>query len=81
VPFISCEPCAYGPPSCPRSQCIEHECVVQYPRCDGYDPCGGKPCGAPCRVCPQGDPNCDETPEIEICNPEGECVIGVNLCN
>jgi len=43
--------------------CINHD----------YEPCAGKPAGAPCRVCPQNDPSCVETMEVKACDGAGAC--------
>ncbi len=47
-----------------------------------YDPCAAKACGAPCTVCPPGDPGCFETAVVKACDLEHRCVAKVDgICD
>ena len=39
-----------------------------------YDPCAGKACLDACHRCAPDDPDCVETMELKLCDPDGRCV-------
>lgn len=45
-----------------------------------WDPCGGKPCGAECSVCPPNDPSCAETAVLKFCDSSGSCGSAYPVC-
>lgn len=47
----------------------------------GWSPCGGKVCGASCRLCPPGDGNCFETAELKACASNGKCLSAPVVCS
>lgn len=47
----------------------------------GYQPCGGKSCGARCTMCDPNDLNCVEGAVINSCNMAGQCVPGAVNCS
>jgi hypothetical protein len=63
--------CVPGPLMCP---CMGPDCPPP------YEPCLGKPCGAPCDMCPPGDPMCMEPPGPKSCDHFGACVMGMSTC-
>jgi hypothetical protein len=45
-----------------------------------YDPCVGRPCGAPCNICAPDDPDCVETAVVKACNEQGKCLAETPKC-
>jgi hypothetical protein len=72
--LVACEVCENGESSCPESDCVDGQCVLAFPGCDGeYDPCAGKAEGDSCSLCAPNDPDCFETDEIKSCQ-NGQCL-------
>lgn len=60
----------------PPSDCLDTECEEVNPETPPdaeYAPCAGKVCGETCRVCAPGDSNCQEDPDIKLCDSAGRC--------
>ena len=45
-----------------------------------YQPCAGKTCGDPCRVCPPTDADCVETAVLKMCDQSGSCSAQAPSC-
>ena len=70
--------CPTPPVSCLVDPCRDQKAACKDGRCTavagrGYDPCAGKKCGDPCRLCAPDDANCMETAVMKQCNAQGTC--------
>jgi hypothetical protein len=74
-----CLPCPDGGLACPDFKCMNGQCVGGYPTC-GWEPCAGKPCGAPCSDCSPNDPDCVETAVLKFCDERGGCGMAYPQC-
>jgi hypothetical protein len=71
---IACAACEDGSSACPSYGCVDGQCVLAVPGCEGeYDPCAGKAEGDTCSLCAPDDTDCFETGEIKVCQG-GECL-------
>jgi len=89
-PGAPCEECSDGSVACPEVECVRRRCVASFPQCPPpYEPCADKACGDLCTICDPNDPDCVETAQVKLCQPDGGCsptvpsckkVIGENPC-
>jgi hypothetical protein len=78
----SCGSISYGSCFC-DDLCEDFDdcCADKAAVCDvAFDPCLDRACGAACKVCPPGDPNCFETTVEKFCDGDGQCKPGVPEC-
>jgi len=76
-----CQQCPDGKFACPYSSCENGKCVGGFEGCAGYDPCAGKNCGEPCKVCPPDDPKCVEDAVLKVCDEKGACAPSIPVCD
>jgi hypothetical protein len=78
----TCQVCPPGDPNCVEPAVLKFchadgSCQPTTPACvpppPPYDPCEGKACGAACKACPPGDPDCVETAVLKFCHADGGC--------
>jgi hypothetical protein len=74
-----------GSAACPPQPCPPLVACDPAGNCVELSPCPdpaciGKTCGAPCWLCPPGDPNCPPPPNGDplatVCDPRGRCIEG-----
>lgn len=82
----SCTLCPASDPSCIETAVIKEcnaqgSCAPAPAVCSSldagppaaYEPCGGKACGASCKVCDPADSGCFETAVLKFCQADGAC--------
>lgn len=75
---VACKDCGDGSKACEINLCIMGQCQTSFEGCEGFDPCKGVACGAPCLACGPDGMNCDSA--LTYCDADGKCTASIPMC-